>query len=95
MIRAESGKFQNPSSTSATIQKPALQVYPNPLSGNVLYVTGAAITSATLLDLQGKVLSTSQVQENEVTLLQKPKAGMYLLRTEGRTGMQVLKVVVR
>jgi hypothetical protein len=94
MIRAEFGKFQSPSNTSAALQKPALKVYPNPLSGNVLYVTGAAITSATLLDLQGKVVSTTQVLDNEVTLIQKPKAGLYLLRTEGRTGVQVVKVVV-
>jgi hypothetical protein len=94
MIRAEFGTFQDPSNANSEIKKQALRVYPNPLSGNVLYVTGAAISSATLLDLQGKILSTTQVQDNEVTLLQKPKAGMYLLKTVGIAGVQVVKVVV-
>ena len=94
MIRAEFGTFQDPSNTKQAIVKQALKVYPNPIAGNVLYVTGAAISSASLLDLQGKIVSTTQIQENEVTLLQKPKAGLYLLRTIGNAGVQVVKVVV-
>lgn len=73
----------------------SLQIFPSPLSGNQIFISGlhnaSSVTSAELLDITGKrvaVLSISPTSSSTMTaeINRKPTAGLYLLRMHGENG---------
>ena len=77
--------FQNDSSIS---------VYPNPTNGIVTVNCNNSIKSIQLYDVQGRLLQTNLVNENETTIDVSTKAkGVYFLKILSDKGMKVEKIV--
>jgi hypothetical protein len=75
---------------------PAIKVYPNPLSGNTLYVERAqqAPLYVRLIDVQGKTLLQTELQDNRLTL-DGLAPGLYLLHLEQSGQTSIQKLVIR
>jgi hypothetical protein len=77
--------FQNDSSIS---------VYPNPTNGIVTVNSNNSIKSIQLYDVQGRLLQTNLVNENETSIDVSTKAkGVYFLKILSDKGMKVEKIV--
>jgi uncharacterized repeat protein (TIGR01451 family) len=71
-----------------------LEVYPNPLEGEILMISNARGASAKLLTLTGKELR-SWTNIGEQVSLQNVAAGMYLLEVSQNGQRRIAKVVVK
>lgn len=70
-------------------------VYPNPVSsGETLMINGSNIHRATLIDVSGRPLISSDVNDNVLEMPTVGLRGLYLLRLEGRE-VRTVKVLVR
>ncbi len=79
-------------SVMVSFEATSLTAYPNPVADR-LFLSGAAATSrTTILDLNGRVLSTTQTSANGIAT-NKLAAGTYLLRVESATGTETLRFV--
>ncbi len=73
------------------MQFPSFSVYPNPVVDNVLTIAGAKAASATLCDLQGKLIYTANIQNESATInIAGLSAGAYLL-TVGSETVKIIK----
>jgi hypothetical protein len=68
----------------------ATQVYPNPVSGRHLHLSGPLHFSLfRLLDMQGRCTATGPVVQDSLMLPEQLRAGMYLLQLQGQDGRLV------
>lgn len=90
------GQVQYSKAVKASNEGTVLSVYPNPLTGNTLYITnGSNYESATILTTEGKVLLKAKIHEgfNSLTLPPAVSKGVYLLRLNGRQFLKTVKIV--
>jgi hypothetical protein len=72
----------------------SISVYPNPTNGIVTVNCNNSIKSIQLYDVQGRLLQTNLVNENETTIDVSTKAkGVYFLKILSDKGMKVEKIV--
>jgi hypothetical protein len=72
----------------------SISVYPNPTNGIVTVTCNNSIKSIELYDVQGRLLQTNLVNENETTIDVSTKAkGVYFLKILSDKGMKVEKIV--
>ena len=72
----------------------SISVYPNPTNGIVTINCNNSIKSIQLYDVQGRLLQTNLVNENETTIDVSTKAkGVYFLKILSDKGMKVEKIV--
>jgi hypothetical protein len=72
----------------------SISVYPNPTNGIVTVNSNNSIKSIQLYDVQGRLLQTNLVNENETTIDVSTKAkGVYFLKILSDKGMKVEKIV--
>ncbi|SEQ33044.1 T9SS type A sorting domain-containing protein [Neolewinella agarilytica] len=70
----------------------SVTAYPNPASQELFLAGLKENTTATVLDINGRVLQTAQVSGNSLNVSQL-KTGTYLLRLESETGTETLRFV--
>ncbi len=72
----------------------SILVYPNPTKGNVNISCDNTIKSVQLYDVQGRLLQTSLVNENQTTVdISNQSSGVYFLKIISDKGMKVQKIV--
>jgi hypothetical protein len=72
----------------------SILVYPNPTNGIVTVNCNNSIKSIQLYDVQGRLLQTNLVNENETTIDVSTKSkGVYFLKIHSDKGMKVEKIV--
>jgi hypothetical protein len=72
----------------------SISVYPNPTNGIVTVNCNNSIKSIQLYDVQGRLLQTNLVNENETTIDVSTKSkGVYFLKILSDKGMKVEKIV--
>ena len=72
----------------------SISVYPNPTNGIVTVNCNNSIKSIELYDVQGRLLQTNLVNENETTIDVSTKAkGVYFLKILSDKGIGVQKIV--
>jgi uncharacterized repeat protein (TIGR01451 family) len=72
----------------------SISVYPNPTRGNVAINCNNNIKSVQLFDVQGRILQTNLVNENQTTIDVSSQAnGVYFLKIISDKGMMVKKIV--
>jgi Leucine-rich repeat (LRR) protein len=72
----------------------SISVYPNPTNGIVTVNCNNSIKSVQLYDVQGRLLQTNLVNENETTIDVSTKSkGVYFLKILSDKGMKVEKIV--
>jgi hypothetical protein len=72
----------------------SISVYPNPTNGIVTINCNNSIKSIQLYDVQGRLLQTNLVNENETTIDVSTKSkGVYFLKILSDKGMKVEKIV--
>ncbi len=70
----------------------SVTAYPNPAAQELFLAGLKENTTATVLDINGRVLQTAQVSGNSLNVSQL-QAGAYLLRLESETGTETLRFV--
>lgn len=89
----ENTTFQNLSNPDVPIDA-SISVYPNPTRGNLNINCSNIIKSVSLYDIQGRLLQTSMVSENQTTIdITSHSAGIYFVKVISDYGMKVQKIV--
>jgi hypothetical protein len=78
MIRAYVGEYNDPTVNVEKVKDVALRIYPNPSSG-VIHFTGLNITNANIYNMQGQLIHSSEVKNEQIDLSEL-RNGRYLLR---------------
>ncbi|RDC62142.1 thiol protease/hemagglutinin PrtT [Adhaeribacter pallidiroseus] len=81
-----------PTGTKDNYQDLAVQAYPNPTSGTLHIQAKKEYTQYELLNLTGKVLLSIPKNTSEINIAPLPN-GIYMLRTQSKTGYQMQKIV--
>ncbi|WP_293893804.1 T9SS type A sorting domain-containing protein [Flavobacterium sp.] len=72
----------------------SILVYPNPTKGNVNINSNHTIHSVQLFDVQGRLLQTSLVNENQITIdVSSQSNGIYFIKVLSDKGALVQKIV--
>lgn len=89
----ENTTFQTLSNTNHEIDK-SISVYPNPTKGNVTIKCHNNIQSVQLYDVQGRLLQTNLVNENQTIIdISGQSSGVYFLKIVSDKGIGVQKIV--
>jgi|GEM_PF-6032535 len=92
-----------PASASATMtveicpgvgedSKNEITIYPNQTTA-LLFVNGNALRSATIMDLNGRVIDTVSLISNRIIDISAYSSGMYLIKVDGQNTSEILKVI--
>lgn len=72
----------------------SISVYPNPTNGNINIGCDTTIKSVQLYDMQGRLLQTSMVNQNQANIdLSNQSGGVYFLKIISEKGIGVKKIV--
>jgi hypothetical protein len=71
-----------------------LKVYPNPTNSIINIQSDFTINTIELYDIQGRILSTSLENSNDVNFdISKRQNGLYFLKIKTEKGIKVVKIV--
>ncbi|MGC4041359.1 MAG: T9SS type A sorting domain-containing protein [Flavobacterium sp.] len=89
----ENTVFQSLSNPGVPIDA-TISVYPNPAKDKVTIRCNNSIRSVELYDVQGRILQTSLVNENQTNIdMSSQSSGIYFARIITDNGMKVEKIV--
>ncbi len=73
---------------------PSVKIYPNPSKGNVSVKANGIIKSVQLFDIQGRILETRMINEQELNMdISKYTNGVYFLKVLTDIGIKIEKLV--
>jgi len=72
--------------------KDEITIYPNQTTA-LLIVNGKALVSATMMDLNGRVIDTVSLIGNRIIDISAYSSGMYLIKVDGQNISEILKVI--
>lgn len=85
---------ESPVSISMPSNQNDFHFFPNPTSGNI-YFEHSFINQVRLLDLNGRVVFTSQVNNQHLAVPEYVKDGFYFLQTEHQNQISIQKLIIK
>lgn len=83
-----------PTSVIETVKEHNLIAYPNPVSGNTVYLDNLDFSQHSLYDISGKQISAGIISHGMIQLPEGLKSGIFILKVDSKDQSRAIKLIV-